>query len=56
MSLRWWETERKRNEKGHFVKKERPLWRELWWKVKKASSKVVDTIKNSPIVPGGKSD
>lgn len=56
MSLRWWETTRKRNEKGRFVKKKRPVWRELWWKVKKASSKVVDTIKNSPIVPGGKSD
>jgi hypothetical protein len=56
MSLRWWETKRKRNEKGHFVKKERSLWRELWWKVKKTSSKVVDAIKKSPIVPGSKSD
>ena len=51
MALRWWETKRKRNQKGQFVKKKRPVWRELWWKVKKASSKVVDTIKNSPIVP-----
>ena len=53
---RWWETKRKRNEKGHFVKKERPLWREAWWNLKKAGSKIVDAIKNSPIVPGSKSD
>ena len=56
MSLRWWETKRKRNQKGQFVKKKRPVWRELWWKMKNAGSMIVDTIKNSPIVAGSKSD
>ena len=39
MAKRWWETKRRRNEKGHFVKNDRNLIRELWWNIKKLAGK-----------------
>jgi len=44
MSLRWWETKRKRNEKGHFVKKKRPEWKERWRKVKVFYAKAKEKV------------
>ncbi len=57
---KWWQTKRRRNEKGHFVKQERPAWREAWWTVKKAAAKarhkVAEAYRKIPFVPGSKPD
>ena len=44
MSLRWWETKRKRNEKGHFVKKKRPAWKTTWRKIKIMGAKAKEKL------------
>lgn len=38
----WFETKRKRNEEGRFVKRERPLLRDAWWEIKRLTAIVLD--------------
>ena len=42
---KWWQsTKRRRNEKGHYIKRERSALREVWWNVKKASAKILHRL------------
>jgi hypothetical protein len=41
---KWWQTKRRRNEKGHYIKRERTAMREMWWNVKKASAKILHRL------------
>ena len=44
---RWFETRRKRNEEGRFVKRERPLLREAWGETKRLAAIVADFFRKT---------